>query len=349
MKIGVVGCGALGSYYGARLARAGQEVHFLVRSDYDVVRHHGVRIRSVEGDFAVHPRCARSPEDIGLCDLVVIGLKTTANDQFPRLLPPLVGPRTRVVTLQNGLGNEPRLAALFGPDRIFGGLCFVCLNRVEPGVIDHTAHGLVVVGEYQRRPTARAHELVALLQAAGVPSRVTEDLERAHWEKLVWNVPFNGLGVAGAAGFEAVVRGDLGEAAEPGPCLATDVLLGDARWEGLARDLMEEVVAAGRALGYEIEAGVAEENLARTRCMGAYRASTLIDFARGQSIELEGLFLEPLRQARAVGVATPRLAAMCQVLRQLEAWNQRRRAPALRCPVPAPPTAGHSPRRPDHA
>src|SRR5690242_6349880 len=106
MKIAVVGCGAVGSFYGAKLARAGQDVYFLLRSDYDVVRRNGVLIRSPQGDFRARPACARSPQEIGGVDLVIIGLKTTANDQFPNLLPPLVSDKTAVLTLQNGLGNE---------------------------------------------------------------------------------------------------------------------------------------------------------------------------------------------------------------------------------------------------
>src|SRR5215468_10647145 len=113
MKIAVVGCGAVGSFYGAKLARAGADVHFLLRSDYDAVRRHGVLIRSPQGDFRIHPRCARTPQEIGPCDLVLIGLKTTANSEFARLLPPLVSPGTAVLTLQNGLGNEEQLARLF--------------------------------------------------------------------------------------------------------------------------------------------------------------------------------------------------------------------------------------------
>src|SRR5207237_7867186 len=128
MKIAVVGCGAVGSYYGAKLAHAGQEVHFLLRSDYDAVRSKGVFVRSPKGDFQVRPGCAPSPEEIGPSDLVMIGLKTTANDQFARLLPPLVGTHTAVLTLQNGLGNEEQLARLFKPRQIMGGLCFVCFN-----------------------------------------------------------------------------------------------------------------------------------------------------------------------------------------------------------------------------
>src|SRR5687768_11861016 len=104
MKIAVVGCGAIGSYYGAKLRHAGADVHFLLRSDYEAVRRNGVFIESPDGNFNTHPCCAQKPEEIGESDLVLVGLKTTANDQFPNLLPPLVGKRTAVLTLQNGLG-----------------------------------------------------------------------------------------------------------------------------------------------------------------------------------------------------------------------------------------------------
>ena len=204
MKIAVVGCGAVGSFYGAKLARAGHEVHFLLRSDYEAVRRQGVVIRSPDGDFQVRPQCAQRPEEIGPADLVLIGLKTTANEAFPELLPPLVGPGTAVVTLQNGLGNEEDLARLFPVGQILGGLCFVCLNRVAPGVIQHLGYGQVVLGEFQRPPEPRTHDLAARFRAAGVPCTVTDNLAQAHWEKLVWNIPFNGLGVAGAAGFDAL-------------------------------------------------------------------------------------------------------------------------------------------------
>ena len=161
MKVAVVGCGAVGSFYGAKLARAGHEVHFLLRSDYDVVRRQGVLVRSPEGDFHVQPHCARIPQEIGPVELVLIGLKTTANDEFARLLPPLVGPASAVLTLQNGLGNEEALARLFPATQVMGGLCFVCLNRIAPGVIQHIGYGQVVLGEFQRRPEPRTRDLAA--------------------------------------------------------------------------------------------------------------------------------------------------------------------------------------------
>lgn len=319
MKIAVVGCGAVGSYYGAMLSRAGEEVHFLLRTDYDAVRRNGVFIRSSAGDFKVHPRCARTPEEIGAADVVLIALKTTANGQFPKLLPPLVGSSTAVVTLQNGLGNEERLAELFPIEQILGGLCFVCLRRSEPGLIQHTDHGLVVLGEFQRRSEPRTHALAAALQRARVPCKITNDLARAHWEKLVWNIPFNGLGVAGSAGYDTVAGGaPLQLSGGRAACLTTDTLLGEPRWELLVRELMREVIVAANALGHPIPLSVADEMIERTRTMGAYKASTLLDFELGRPLELESLFLEPLRQARQAGLATTRLAALCEVLRALD-------------------------------
>ncbi|HYG21256.1 MAG TPA: 2-dehydropantoate 2-reductase [Verrucomicrobiae bacterium] len=313
MKIAVVGCGALGSYYGAKLARAGQDVHFLLRSDYDVVRRRGVFIRSPEGDFNVRVRCARRPEEIGVSDLVLIGLKTTANAQFPVLLPPLAGPETAVLTLQNGLGNEEQLARLIPPSQILGGLCFVCLNRVEPGVIRHLDHGTVVLGEFQRWPEPRTHAIAELFKRAGLTCRVTDNLAQAHWEKLVWNIPFNGLGVASAAGFEAFSENSVDVRAQ-GECLTTDKLLRDRQWEGLVRELMLEVIRAANALGHAIPENLAEKQIERTRTMGAYQASTLVDFERNQPLELESLFGEPLRQAKGAGIATPRLERLFEIL-----------------------------------
>lgn len=327
MKIAVVGCGAVGSFYGAKLARGGDDVHFLLRSDYEAVRRQGVHIHSPEGDFQVRPWCAQRPEEIGPAELVLIGLKTTANEEFGKLLAPLVGPTTAVLTLQNGFGNEEDLARLFPVERIMGGPCFVCLNRVAPGVVRHFGFGQIVLGEFQRRPEPRTHDIAARFRASGVPCTVTDSLERAHWEKLVWNVPFNGLGVAAVAGYEALLAPPSATAAPlcdgplSTPTLTTDKLLADARWSGLVRELMSEVIAAARAFGFDVPDAFAELLIERTRTMGAYRASTLLDFERGHPMELQSLFLEPLRQARLAGVDMPRLSVLCAVLQNLEQRN----------------------------
>jgi 2-dehydropantoate 2-reductase len=223
-----------------------------------------------------------------------------------------------VLTLQNGLGNEEQLARLFPPEQILGGLCFVCLNRLEPGVIRHLDHGLIRLGEFQRPPQPRTREIAALFQNAGVQCHLTEDLALAHWEKLVWNIPFNGLGVASAAGYEAV-SGARCQVSGVGECLTTDKLLADTRWEKLVRELMLEIIAAAGALGFAVPASLAEKQMERTRTMGAYKPSTLVDFEWGRPLELESLFLEPLRQAQRAGVAVPRMETLCQVLQTLDA------------------------------
>ena len=302
------------------LGRAGQDVHFLLRTDYAAVKQHGVSVRSPAGDFTIRPHCARLPEEIGVSDLVLIGLKTTANGQFPKLLPPLVGAHTAVVTLQNGLGNTEQLARLFSPEQILCGLCFVCLNRLESGVIRHLDYGLIALGEFQRRAGPRTQELAAMFRDAGVPCKVTDNLAQTQWEKLVWNIPFNGLGVAGAAGFDALnnPQSSIVNRQSVGPVLTTDKLLGDPRWETLVGELMHEVIAAAGALGFDLPETLAEEQITRTRTMGAYKASTLIDFERRQPLELESMFREPLRRAQQAGVPMPRLAALCEVLQRLE-------------------------------
>ncbi len=359
MKIAIVGCGALGSYYGAKLCRDGHETHFLLRSDYEVVRRQGVEIRSADGNFHVQPHCAQAPEEIGLAELVLIGLKTTANAQFKNLLPPLIGRNTAVITFQNGLGNEAAVAAIVGAEKTLGGLCYVALNRIAPGTILHLGLGLIVLGEYQRPIQERTRHIEKAFNHAGVPCRLTENLEQSRWEKLIWNIPFNGLGVASAFGYEALESrtgvlacsgqggpsafghealegrtGVLACSGQEGPsasscetsvgypislasrqnCLATDELLADPNWKQMALGLMDELVVAGNTLGYSLPSSIPDKMIARTLELGHYKASTVIDFELGKPLELEALFMEPLRQSERSGVAVPRLKALCRVL-----------------------------------
>jgi 2-dehydropantoate 2-reductase len=200
-----------------------------------------------------------------------------------------------------------------------GGLCFVCLNRIEPGVIRHIDHGRVVLGEFQGWPEPRTHDIATLFKNAGVPCSVAANLARAHWEKLAWNIPFNGLGVAGVVGLEAFRRGEVPPpSASLGECLTTDRLLMDPGWEAMAKTLIQEVVSVANRLGFDLSPSLVEVQIERTRSMGAYKASTLIDFERGQPLELQSIFLEPLAQARHAGVDTPWLQTLCKVLEGLD-------------------------------
>ena len=134
MRIAVVGSGAMGGLYGAFLAQAGFDVHFLMRRDYDAVKSCGLTVKSCRGDFHLdRVNCYRQVSEIGVVDLVFIGLKTTANHYYQELIWPLMGPSTRALSAQNGLGNDEQLADLFGPQRVAGVLGFLAAVKPENG------------------------------------------------------------------------------------------------------------------------------------------------------------------------------------------------------------------------
>jgi 2-dehydropantoate 2-reductase len=298
LRYGIVGSGALGGYYGAKLAHAGCDVHFLMRSDLDAVRRCGLAIRSKDGDFHLpHVNAHGSPEEMGPCDVVLIALKTTSNAALPALIPPLLGADTALVTLQNGLGNEEFLAGRFGARRVMGGLCFVCLNRTAPGVVEHFGHGTLSIGEFKGPPQDRTIRLVSDFQGAGVDAKAVQSLITERWRKLVWNIPFNGLGIAAGANVAQV--------------------LNDEPLRAAARALMAEVIQAAAGLGYAIRPDFIEHQIERSWSMGAYRSSSQIDYEAGREVEVESIWGEPLRQARAAGAETPRLELLYALLRHL--------------------------------
>ena len=204
---------------------------------------------------------------------------------------------TQVLTLQNGLGNCEAIAEIVGPERVLGGLCFVCINRIRAGLVAHSAGGKIAVGEWRPGIPGRAEEVARRFKAAAIPASAVPSLEQAQWEKLIWNIPFNGLSVA-----------------EGG--VTTDVLLDCGERERGIRDLMNEVVAAGRALGHELADGLIDFNIERTRPMGPYRTSSMIDFIEGREVEVSPIWEEPLRRAKAAGVAMPHLEALLGRIRE---------------------------------
>lgn len=299
-RIAVVGSGAIGSYYGAKLAASGHDVHFLMRADLDAVRQRGLTVHSVDApDLHLCPvQAYGSTEEIGPVDVVIIAVKTTANAALERLIPPLLHPGTALVTLQNGLGNERFLAERFGAERIMGALCFICLNRIGRGEISHLGSGMISVGEYQGPPRARTLDFVEALNRAGVQATAVENLLTERWRKEVWNVPFNGLAIAAGG-------------------LTTDRLLASAPLAELVRGLMEEVVAIAGACGHVIPADYIDWQIERTRPMGDYHPSSLLDYQNGLPVEIESIWGEPLREARKAGVPAGRLEMLYGMIRHM--------------------------------
>ena len=297
-SVAVVGSGAIGLYYGGRLAEAGGDVRFLMRSDFEAISRGGLKVESVHGNFEL-PRVQafRTPGEIGPVDLVIVAWKATANHLLASVLPPLLHAGTQVLTLQNGLGNCEALAEIVGPQRVLGGLCFVCINRISPGLVNHSAGGRMTIGEFLPDGGGRVGELERRFKSAKIQAVAVENLEKSQWEKLVWNIPFNGLSVA-----------------EGG--VTTDVLLATRDKENELRALMVEVIAAARAQGLDLSDELIDFNIERTRPMGPYRTSSMIDFVTGREVEVAPIWEEPLRRARAAGVEMPRTAELLRWIRE---------------------------------
>jgi len=298
----IIGTGALGGYYGARLHHAGLDVRFLLHSDYAHVRAHGLRVESKDGDFSIaRPRIYARAADMPPADVTAVCLKTTQNGLLPELLPAPVGARGAVLMVQNGLGIEEAAAAVVPGRPILGGLAFLCSNKVGPGHVRHLDYGDVRIGQHTPDGTpAGQTELVRAVvddfRRAGVGAAGEGDLVTARWRKLVWNVTYNGL---------CVVH----------DC-TTDVLMGDPVLRARCEALMREVIAAAAACGRVIEPEFVPFMLAATDAMASYKPSMKLDYERGQALEIEAIYGAPLRAARAAGASCPLIAELHEELRR---------------------------------
>src|ERR1700736_2662559 len=299
-KIAVVGSGAIGRYYGAKLAHGGSDVHFLMRGDLSEVRQAGLYVRGKSENFRVAKvNCYNSTKEIGPCDLVLIAVKATSNSDLVDLVPPLLNEQTMLLTLQNGLGNDEFLAKDFGAERVLGGLCFIALNRVSRTEIERYAYGHIVLGEFGRPSQSRTHEVAAEFERAGVTCSVTDDLALERWRKLIWNIPFNGL---------SILAGGIGTAA----------IFGDKDLRQVTLALMEEVIAAANKCGHALPKDAWRKHIERGEKMGPYKPSTLIDWEAGRPLEIEPIWGEPSRRAVAAGGQMPRTEIIYALLKQLD-------------------------------
>jgi len=305
MKIAVIGAGAVGCLYGARLAQHGHDVRFLMRRDLEAVRKNGLTIKSCDGDFHLNVAAFRRSEEMGVVDLVICSLKTTAMNVAEQLIRPCVGPHTRILAMMNGLGVEEQFAEWFGPERVLGGLAFVCINRGEPGIVHHIDYGRVAFG-HLLDDLEQAYEVERLFADAGFETSVRPSLRQARWEKLMWNIPFSTL---------AITAGGI----------TTEKILNDSGLRSLAQSLIIETGTAGNADGCDIQIEpMAEKMMANTATMGAYRPSMLIDYENKVPIEVESVLGEPVRRAKALRVPIPVMETQYRLAVFLDLLNRGR-------------------------
>ena len=294
MKYAIIGTGAIGGYYGGKLANAGFDVHFLLHSDYDYVRQHGIQVNSCNGDFHLDaPNIYNNVEEMPKVDVVIVALKSTNNHLLRQLLVPLLNPGTLVLMIQNGIGIEPDVEKLFPDAWLAAGLAFICSNKTKPGIVDHLFYGNINIGNYSA-PKPVIDTLISDFDKAGVKAFDVDYLE-ARWKKAVWNMPFNGMSVVLNA--------------------QTDQLLADASTRTLIKAQMMEVVMAANALGVEnIDEAFADKMIANTDAMVPYSPSMKLDHDYHRPMEVYYLYTRPIQEAASAGVDMPLLKDLEQKL-----------------------------------
>ena len=299
MKYGVIGTGAIGGYYGARLAQSGQEVHFLLHRDYEYVCANGLQIDSCNGSFHLdNPHVYQSTADMPPCDVVLVCLKSINNHLLRQLLPPLLQPSTLVVLIQNGIGVEADVQAMFPDVQLAAGLAFICSAKTEPGRVSHQCYGQINLGNYSCRDEALVQRVVDDFNAAGVKAGLVEYHE-ARWKKAVWNMPFNGMTVALHT--------------------QTDHLLQHPATRQLIREQMMEVIGAAQHLGVKhLDESFADLMLKMTDEMTPYSPSMRLDYDFHRPMEITYIYARPIEIAKNAGFPMPKLEMLMQELEFLD-------------------------------
>ena len=302
MKYGVIGTGAIGGFYGAKLAHGGQDVHFLLHSDYEYVKQHGLQVDSCDGSFHLDDVNAyQHTEDMPKCDVVLVCLKSVNNSKLQSLLPPLLHEKTLVVLIQNGIGVEADVEKMFPGVQLAAGLAFICSAKTEPGRVNHQCYGSINLANYSCKDEALMQAVVDEFREASIETGLVEYNE-ARWKKAVWNMPFNGMTVALHT--------------------QTDLLLKNESTRRLIREQMMEVVGAAQHLGVKnLDEKFVDKMIATTDVMTPYSPSMRLDYDFHRQMEIYYLYTRPIEIAREAGYRMPKLEMLEAELTFLESMN----------------------------
>jgi len=300
MKYSVIGTGGIGGYYGGRLAEKGHDVHFLLHSDYEYVKVHGLKVDSVNGSFYIeNPQVYDDAQKLPVSDVVLVCLKTTNNHLLPELLKNVADEHTIVILIQNGIGVEEDVQEMLPNIQLVAGLAFICTAKIAPGHINHQCYGQINLGNYSCKDEARLNQIAEDFTNAGISAHLVEYKE-ARWKKAVWNMPFNGMTVALNT--------------------QTDCLLKNPHTRYLIREQMMEIARAANHLGIKgVDVAFVEKMISMTDEMTPYSPSMKLDYDFHRLMEIKYIYTRPLEIARAAGMPMPKLEMLEAELRFLEA------------------------------
>ncbi len=281
VRVAVIGAGAVGGYFGARLATAGNEVAFIARGKHlEAMQKDGLKVKSLHGDFQVRSLFTSEPKEIGPVDFVLFCVKSYSTEEAAKEMAPLVGKETIILSLQNGIDNADRIAAAWGKNRTLGGVVYIAAKLLAPGVIGHSAGGRIVLGKLDGGISEEAKAAHQLFTAAQVPCAASTEIRKVMWGKLVWNAPFCAIACLTRATAQEIVESDS--------------------LKKLAIDCMEEVRAAAKCSDIDLEPSVMEEALKLSQSLGDFKPSMLQDLEAGKPLEHEsfnGIIVKILCQA----------------------------------------------------
>ncbi|MGF1734251.1 putative 2-dehydropantoate 2-reductase [Photobacterium satsumensis] len=289
----VIGTGAIGGYYGARLHHGGYDVHFLFNRDYQFVSEHGLKVDSHYGDYSIPAdaiKAYKASKEMPKADVVIVALKTTQNHQLEGLIRPLLKPDTLVLLLQNGIGAEQALTKQLDLQYTAGGLCFICSNKVGPGHIHHIDYGRLTLGVYGDSGMPALTSVANDFQQSEVEVDVENSILDARWKKLLWNVPYNGL--------SAVLDTDTAQ------------IMACRETVALVKAIMQEVCIAAKATGSSLDPSLIDTMLNNTAKMKPYLTSMLLDRRNGREMELQYMYKNVLDMAAEQGIDMPKTEAL---------------------------------------
>lgn len=298
MRILVVGAGGVGGYFGARLARGGQEVTVLARGAHlEAIRRHGLRVRStLEGEYVASVAAVAEVAGLAPPDAVLLCVKSFDTDAAVEAIRPVVGPETPVLSLQNGVDNEERIDARLGPGHALGGAAYVFATLDAPGVVAHRFAGRIVFGELDGRRSPRAERLREAFAAAGVDVAISDDIRRVLWEKYLF--------ISAQAGMTALTRCPIGVVRDT-----------PEAWR-MYRTIVEELAAVARAASVHLGADVVDAVMKAGAAVAPETFSSLHhDLVHGKRLELEALHGHAVRLGERLGVPTPTVFAVYAALK----------------------------------
>lgn len=298
----IVGAGAVGALFGSALARQGAQVSVVCRSAYDVVSREGYDIVSpLLGNHRFRPH--QVFRDVAQCktppDFLILTVKVLEGVDRAALIRPAVGPGTVIVLIENGVDIEAEIAAAFPDNELLSGLAHIGIGRSAPGKVHHQSLGQLNLGRYPGGASAAADRLAALLDAAGIGCKVTDNVVGARWQKAVWNATFNPISITGGM-------------------LDTAVMLGTPESTAFIRRAMEEVCAVAAAAGHPMHPKLIEQLIGGTKAIAPYLTSMAQDYRAGRAMEIEAILGNTVRAARKHGVSTPILETLYALAKMIE-------------------------------